>query len=60
MTKRSKKQWPLTILIFLEGITLIFRGSGILSTKWTVVVLFVALVPACTLKAFLDSRQSLG
>ena len=50
-------QWPLTILILLEGLVLSLRGLHIISMGWAVTAFFVVIIPFATLKAFADFRQ---
>jgi FtsH-binding integral membrane protein len=54
---RDRLQWPVTILILLEGLVLSLLGLHVISTGWAVAAFFVVIIPFATLKAFADFRQ---
>lgn len=56
-TNRGRSQWPLTILVLLEGLVLSLLGLHLISKGWAVAAFFVAIIPFATLKAFADFRQ---
>jgi hypothetical protein len=54
---RGRSQWPLTILILLEGLVLVLRGFHVMSSNWAVAAFFMVIIPFATVKAFVDFRQ---
>ncbi len=56
-TEPRRAQWPLTILIVMEGLVLTLRGLHVLSASWTVGVFFLLIIPSATLKAFTHVRR---
>jgi hypothetical protein len=56
-TGRSRAQWPLTILILLEGLVLSLNGLHVIRFSWAVAAFFSVLIPFAALKAFFDLRR---
>ena len=57
LTHKARTQWPLTLLVLLEGLVLGLHALHALSAGWTVAAFFVVIIPFATLKAFADFRQ---
>jgi hypothetical protein len=54
---RSGLQWPLTILILLEGVVLSLLGLHVIPSSWAFTAFFMVIIPFGTVKAFVDFRR---
>jgi FtsH-binding integral membrane protein len=54
---RSGLQWPLTILILIEGVVLSLLGLHVIPASWAVAAFFIVIIPFGTVKAFVDFRR---
>jgi hypothetical protein len=52
--RQSRSQWPLTILILLEGLILSLCGLHVIPSSWAIAAFFAIIIPFATLKAFAD------
>jgi hypothetical protein len=55
--KRFSSSWEMTILIWLNSLSMLLYGLHLISSRWVVGIFFSLLISLATVKAFLDFRR---